>query len=74
MLLDLARAGWVSVRVHDVAGRRVRTLVTDRLPAGRRTIAWDGQDDRGAAVASGVYYVVVSVDGERVTRKVTLLK
>lgn len=74
VMLDLARAGWVSVRVHDVAGRRVRTLVADRLPAGRRTVAWDGRDDRGGAVASGVYYVVVSVDAEHVTRKVTLLK
>ena len=73
-LLDLARAGWVSVRVHDVAGRQVRTVVAARLPAGRRTISWDGRDDRGAGVASGVYYLVVSVDGDRVTRKVTLLK
>lgn len=72
--LDLPSTEHVSVRIHDVTGRRVRSLVAAVLPAGHHRIAWDGRDDRGTSVASGVYYVVVSVEGDRVARKVTLLK
>jgi len=72
--LDLSRKGRVSVRVHDVTGRRVRTLVAGELPAGLHRIAWEGRDDRRTSVGSGVYYLVVSVDGVSVARKVTLLK
>ncbi|HEU4725894.1 MAG TPA: S8 family serine peptidase [Candidatus Eisenbacteria bacterium] len=72
--LDLPSEGRVSVRVHDVSGRRVRGLAEGSRPAGRHRVTWDGRDDRGLSVASGVYYLVVSVDGLAVTRKVTLLK
>jgi len=45
----------ISVVVYDVAGRKVRTLLDGRIDAGEHEIPWDGEDDRGRAVASGVY-------------------
>ncbi len=72
--LDLLRDALVTAGVHDVTGRRVRSLTSRLLPAGSHRIAWDGRDDRGTALASGVYYVVISMEGDRVSRKVTLLK
>lgn len=53
----------VRVAVYDVAGRKVRTLVRDELPAGRRSIRWDGRNEVGAAVSSGVYFVALTTGG-----------
>ncbi len=72
--LALPRAMTVSVRVYDVAGRLVRTIVDGELPAGERNLAWDGSDDRGAPLARGIYLVrVVTPDGVQ-TRKVMLVR
>ncbi|HET7903276.1 MAG TPA: FlgD immunoglobulin-like domain containing protein, partial [Candidatus Eisenbacteria bacterium] len=72
--LDVRRAGRVAVRVHGPGGRLVRTLFVGSLPAGSRRIDWDGRDDAGRAVASGVYLFVASTAGDRVVRKATLLQ
>jgi subtilisin family serine protease len=72
--LELTRAARVWLRVHGPNGALVRTLARGVLPAGTHLLAWDGRDDRGAGVASGIYYLVATVDGETATRKMTLLK
>ncbi len=48
-------AGSGRLAVHDVAGRRVRTLAVGRFSAGRQTVAWDGRDDGGRRLPAGVY-------------------
>lgn len=56
--LSLPDARSVAVDVHDVSGRRVRSLAAPRtLGAGTHTVAWDGDDDSGAHVPAGVYFV-----------------
>lgn len=47
----------VDLAVYDVRGRRVRQLEDELRPAGRYTMHWDGRDDRGNALANGVYFV-----------------
>ncbi|MBU1676176.1 alpha amylase C-terminal domain-containing protein, partial [bacterium] len=54
---EMLRSGPVRVSIHDVSGRRVRTLVAGDFGAGVRRIVWDGADDAGGDVASGVYFV-----------------
>ncbi len=72
---SMSRAGSVTLRVYDVAGRLVRTLVDDdHSPAGRAEVAWDGRDDRGASVASGVYFYRLEAGSFVSTRKMVLLK
>ena len=67
--------GRVRLAVYDLRGRRVRLLVDERRAAGRHEILWDGTDDRGAAVASGVYLVgLVDAQGGRARHKVSLLR
>jgi beta-glucanase (GH16 family) len=51
---ELAEAGAYTVVIHDLGGRRVRTFTGDGQ-AGRNTVRWDGRDERGAHVSSGVY-------------------
>lgn len=59
--LQLARPTRVTVRVHDAAGRHVRTLVRDAtLASGATVLPWDGRDDAGRAVGSGVYFCRVT--------------
>jgi thiol-disulfide isomerase/thioredoxin len=67
-------AGRVKLTVHDVAGRLVRTLVDEEMPAGRSRAVWDGTDDRGHGLSSGVYFVRLAAGEESAFRKVTLLK
>jgi len=46
----------VSLRIYDVAGRLVRTLVDAIQPPGIHVLGWDGTDERGSRVSSGVYF------------------
>ena len=72
---ELPRAEAVTMRVHDVAGRVVRTLADGVVfGAGRHDLRWDGRDDAGGEAAAGVYLVRLAT-GERVlTRRVSLVR
>jgi hypothetical protein len=64
----------VTLRVFNVSGRLVRTLVDGPVSAGRGVVQWDGRDRRGRALSSGVYLFRLD-DGERsLTRKAVLLR
>ena len=71
---SLPREGPVDLAVHDVTGRRVRTLVAARLPKGAHRIRWDGLDGRRAPAASGVYLVRLRAGKETRTLKLTLIR
>ena len=65
----LAAPGPVRLDVYDVAGRLVARLVAGSLPAGAHGIAWNGRDDQGGFVPSGVYFCKLESGGVAVTRK-----
>ncbi|MBD3348871.1 MAG: hypothetical protein GF400_06705, partial [Candidatus Eisenbacteria bacterium] len=64
----------VSIRVYDVTGRLVRTLVDGMEEPGVHEAVWDGRSDRGESVGSGVYFCVMEAAGFHDSRKMTLLK
>jgi hypothetical protein len=64
----------VDLAVYDVSGRRVATLLSGMVAAGRHEVLWTGRDDRGGHVASGVYFSRLVAGGELQTRKMMLLK
>jgi hypothetical protein len=64
----------VKLSILNVSGRVVRTLVDGTAEPGLQSKVWDGTDDRGEAVASGVYFVRFAADDRVETRKMTLLK
>jgi glutamine amidotransferase-like uncharacterized protein/PKD repeat protein len=66
---DLPRTAHVSLRVYDIAGRLVRSLIGGTLPAGRHTVAWDGRDRDGCEVSSGVYLYRVEVGDFSASRR-----
>jgi hypothetical protein len=72
---ELAEPARASVRVYDVSGTLVRTLASRDFTAGTHTLAWDGTSGDGRAMASGIYFCRLVVDGNVVaTRKMMLLK
>ncbi len=68
------RTGLVSLKIYDLAGRHVRTLVDDQKTAGFHSILWDGTDQKGRGVASGAYYYRLQADGFEETQKMLLVK
>jgi flagellar hook assembly protein FlgD len=60
--------------VFDVRGRRIRTLVDETLSAGEHARGWDGTNQRGEPVASGVYFYRLTAGDFRQTRRMLLLK
>ncbi len=67
--------GRVSIRIANVAGKLVRTLVDEELPAGASgPVTWDGTNDAGETCASGVYFYRIEAPGFAATRKMILLK
>ncbi len=71
---SVARPGRVTLRVYDLAGRIVRTLVDAELEAGEHEAPWDGTTDEGLRAASGVYFVRMETAGFRASEKLVLLK
>jgi len=70
----LAAPGRVIIRVYNLAGRRVATLVDGPVTAGEHTAVWDGTTDRGHRAASGVYLVRMEAGGYCAAAKAVLLK
>lgn len=71
---DLPKTSKVLLRIFDTRGHLVRTLVNETMAAGHQSSVWNGVDERGARVHSGVYYYLIEADGFTATRKMTLLK
>jgi hypothetical protein len=71
---DLPRPSRVELAVYDLSGRRVATLVSDELDAGRHAITWLGRDDADRQVASGVYFYRLQAGDEVMNRKMMLVK
>lgn len=68
----LPRAGVVEVKVFDISGREVRCLVNGAMPAGTRTLVFDGRDSRGRVLPAGVYLLRLETEGRVLTEKVIM--
>ena len=70
---DLPKAGPVELVIYGVNGRLIRRLVKDTRAAGRHTASWDGRDDAGEKVGSGIYFYQLSAPGVDESRRMILL-
>jgi hypothetical protein len=66
--------GRVTLRVYHVSGKLVRTLVDGWAEPKRHEMVWDGRDDLGRSVGSGVYFYALVTPGHRETKSMVLLK
>jgi uncharacterized delta-60 repeat protein len=70
----LAKSGFVTLQIYDVLGRKVRTLVSEELSSGYKSVNWDGKNEEGKDVASGVYFYQLKVGDFSEPKKMLLLK
>lgn len=70
----LDRDSQVRIAVSNILGQTVKTLVDSYQSAGRHQAAWDGRDQNGREVASGIYFFRVQVDESSMVKKMVLLK
>ncbi len=71
---DVPRGGHTTLRVFNALGQTVATLHDGHVAAGRKTITWDGADNQGKRVASGLYYYQLTTGTGTLTKKLVLLK
>jgi len=63
-----------TLKIYNILGQKVRTLVDEMKTPGNYEAIWDGKDDRGKDVASGIYFYKLKVGSYQKTRKMVLLK
>lgn len=71
---QMPRESDLRIEMFDITGRRVRTLVRDRRPSGFHAALWDGRDDGGGEVASGVYFLRMQAGSFDQTRRLVVIK
>jgi len=64
----------VAIAVYDAAGRLVRMLVDEHQPAGPHDVVWDGRNNAGTTVSSGVYFYRMTSGAFSESRRMVLLK
>jgi hypothetical protein len=70
----LSKSGQVRLEIFNILGERVKTLADQTLKAGHQTIEWDGKDDSGEEVASGIYLYRLQTKDFTQTKKMVLIK
>lgn len=70
----LPKASTVELSVFNVLGQQVRSLLNQPMEAGLHKVTWDGKDQGGSSVSSGVYFYRINAGGFNETRKMMLLK
>jgi hypothetical protein len=71
---SLPRREEVHLNVFDILGRHVKTLASGELAAGEHNVIWDGTDESGRDVASGIYLYKLDTPGASDARRMTLLR
>jgi hypothetical protein len=71
---SLPKNGETEIVIFNALGQKVRTLLKKADQAGRHEVIWDGKDDAGLAVPSGIYLVRLSIPDQTAVRKMTVLK
>lgn len=74
IMYDIGEAGFVRLFVIDILGRQIRTLVAAPHQQGRYVATWDGKDENGIAVSSGVYFYRLQSEAITLSGKMNLLK
>jgi hypothetical protein len=70
----IPKASEISLSIYDISGKFVKSLINEPMAAGYHSVIWDGTDDNGSSVASGVYFYKLKSKGYEETKRMILLK
>ncbi len=70
----LSQAAHADVTVYDVTGQKIKTLFSQKVSSGFYTVEWDGRNERGDLVPSGVYLYTLNLPDARETKIMTLVR
>lgn len=71
---NMPKSGSVQIKIYDVLGKEIRTLINEERNAGKHNIYWNATDEYGKRVSSGVYFYTISADNFSQTKKMVLMK
>ena len=74
LAFDLVEPSMVTLEVFDILGNRVRRILRGPMSAGSHGLAWDGKNDLGRTVGSGVYLVRLGIGQVQITRRAVLIR
>jgi parallel beta-helix repeat protein len=70
----LAAPGFASLKIYNLNGQLVNTLVSDQMGSGEHTVIWDSKNSAGQEVSSGIYFYILDTDYGRASKKMILLR
>ncbi|HRQ68460.1 MAG TPA: FlgD immunoglobulin-like domain containing protein, partial [Candidatus Syntrophosphaera sp.] len=71
---SLPSSGAANLAVYNLKGQKVKSLVSQILTAGDHSVVWDGRDEQGLPVASGIYFNRLCFSGQTLQKKMVLAK
>ncbi|MFH1336992.1 MAG: FlgD immunoglobulin-like domain containing protein, partial [Candidatus Zixiibacteriota bacterium] len=71
---SLPRESQIKITIYNLLGQKVKTLINGKSPAGRQEVSWDGKNNRGEAVSSGIYFYRMEADEFTQIKKMVFLK
>lgn len=72
--VSISRENGVKLNIYDIDGRLIRNLINENLSKGDYYFVWNGKDNKGKNVSSGVYFYSLNTNGFVITKKMLLLK
>lgn len=64
----------ITLDIYDALGRSVKTLASGAKPAGSHSVTWNGENDKGEPLSSGIYFCVLKAGNNKTSKKITLIK
>lgn len=74
IVLNMPVAGQAAITIYNLKGQMIRTIINDTVEKGTTIYTWDGTDDNGKAVASGIYMYKLETNAQSITKKMVLMK
>ncbi len=72
--LEFGDPSYTTLTVYNILGQRVKTLIDENKLPGRYEVIWDGKDEKGKEVSSGIYFYRLETSGFKETKKMVLLR
>ena len=71
---ELPEDGFVSIGIYNTLGREIKNLVKKSQNSGQKIVFWDGRDDTGVSVSTGIYFVAMNASSFNETKKIMLIR